>query len=128
MRRSRTLLVRFMLLAASIGALMPISALAGKDVFTDIATHPSYMEAIIIFKVKECPLHEDTKIEVLRAEKKSGDYKSVGLAEYNQKIDSYQFRDKTVRKTSYFYKLRVKGEDVTSDPFRGDALLVPPGT
>lgn len=128
MHRWRTLIFHFILLPTLIVSLLLTPGLAGIVVFTDITTQASYMEAIILFKVKDRPLGVDMKIEVLRSERKSGDYKPVGLAEYDKKMNSYEFRDKTVRKTSYFYKLSVKGEDVTSDAFRGNALLVPPGT
>lgn len=102
--------------------------LAGQDVFMDISTQANYMEVTILFKVQEGALDKDAEIEVLRSEIKSGRYEPVGLATYNKFKGLHEFKDKTVKKTSYYYKLSLKGKDITSDPFKGNALLVPPGT
>jgi len=97
------------------------------EVFTDITTQASYMEVTIQFKVRESVTGGEANVEVLRSEKRSGNYETVGFAELKPQ-GFYGFHDKTVKKTTYFYKLQLKGMGVTSEPFKGNALLVPPTT
>jgi hypothetical protein len=107
---------------------IPRLAAAGDAVFLKIKTKAAYLNTIIKFDVKEGAVDNPSEIEVLRAEKKSGDYQVVGLVNYEVGKNSYVFEDKTVEKTSYYYKLRFGGQEIISKPFRGRALLLPPST
>ena len=106
----------------------PCLAVAENEVFLNIKTKTLYMKVAINFKIKEGSIDIPSEIEVQRADKKSGDYQVIGTVAYNGLNKIYKFRDENAEKTAYFYKLKVKGTNITSSPFKGKALLVPPGT
>jgi len=117
-----------LIISALMVSLFAAPSRAEQDVFIDISTRANYMEVAILFKLQEGALDGGGEIEVLRSERKSGPYEPVGLAKYNKFKGLHEFKDQSVKKTSYYYKLSLKGKGITSDPFKGNALLLPPGT
>ena len=108
---------------------VPCLAAEGDDVFLKIKPRAQYMVVVISFDIKEGALSDNPQgIEVLRADRKNGKYEVIGMVDCMAGKTSYVYRDDKVKKTSYYYMLRVKGKDITSKPFKGRAYLVPPST
>jgi hypothetical protein len=122
----------FILLCLIFGALVvsviPCLAMEADKVFLNIRTRADYMKAMIGFDIKEGTIDDGSEIEVLRADTKTGRYQVIGSLNYKAGKDSYVFQDNKVTKASYYYRLRVKGRDNTSEPFTGRALIGAPGT
>ena len=121
----------FMVAGAAIALATPCLAAEEDDVFSNIKTKAVYMRVVISFDVivlDEGVFENPAEIEVLRANRKSEVYKLIGSIRYGEGKNPYEFRDDNIKKTSYYYKLRVKGKNITSKPFRGRASLLPPST
>ena len=106
----------------------PCLGVAEDKVFANIKAKTLYMKVEITFEIEEGSISYPSIIEVLRAARKSGDYQIVGTVGYDGRNMVYKFWDESVEKTAYFYKLKVGRTNITSTPFKGKALLVPPGT
>ncbi len=101
---------------------------AEEGIFMNIKTKARYKTVLIHFEIEEGAIDDDSEIEVLRADTMKSNYQVVGSLKYSAAQKSYLFADKKTKKAHYYYKLRVKGKDITSKSFRGKAGLVPPGT
>lgn len=121
------------ILLFSIAGMAIISVLAcpsgaEEGIFMNIKTKARYKVVLIHFEIKEGATDDDSEIEVLRADTMKSNYQVIGPLKYSAGQRSYVFEDKKIKKARYYYKLRVKGKDITSGIFRGKASLVPPGT
>ena len=101
---------------------------AEEGIFMNIKTKTRYKMVLIHFEIKEGATDDDSEIEVLRADTMKSNYQVIGSLKYSAGQRSYLFEDKKIKKARYFYKLQVKGKDITSKSFRGKASFVPPGT
>ncbi len=121
------------ILLFSIAGIAIISVLAcpsgaEEGIFMNIKTKARYKMVLIHFEIKEGATDDDSEIEVLRADTMKSNYQVIGSLKYSAAQRSYVFEDKKIKKARYYYKLRVKGKDITSKSFRGRASFVPPGT
>ena len=101
---------------------------AEEGIFMNIKTKTRYKMVLIHFEIKEGAIDDDSEIEVLRADTMKSNYQVIGSLKYSAGQRSYLFEDKKIKKARYFYRLQVKGKDITSKSFRGKASFVPPGT
>jgi hypothetical protein len=124
----RNFILLCLIVGASVVSITPRLAAKGDEVFLNIKTWGDYMIIMTGFDIKEGTIDDGSEIEVLRADTKEGSYEVIGSLNYKAGQNSYVFQDKTVKKARYSYKLRVKGRDITSEPFSGRALVRPPGT
>ena len=127
-RRILNFIIKCLITGLAAVFVLPCLGVAADEAFLNIKAKTLYMKVEIRFEIEEGAVDYPSKIEVLRADKKSGDYQAVGTVAYNGRNVVYKFWDESVKKTSYYYKLKVRGENITSKPFKGKALLVPPGT
>ncbi len=125
--------IRQFILLFSIAVMAIISVLAcpsgaEEGIFMNIKTKARYKVVLIHFEIEEGVTDDDSEIEVLRADTMKSNYQVIGPLKYSAGQRSYVFEDKKAKKARYFYKLQVKGKDITSGIFRGKASFVPPGT
>ncbi len=125
--------IRQSILLFSVAVMAIISVLAypsgaEESIFMNIKTKAIYKMVLIHFEIEEGVTDDESEIEVLRADTMKSNYQVIGPLKYSAGQRSYVFADKKVKKARYFYKLQVKGKDITSGIFRGKASFVPPGT
>ncbi len=127
--RSRIYRLTMIYLMAGVSAVFASLSAASEDgVFLKTKSKPLYMKAKIQFEIKEGALDDGSEIEVLRSERKKGNYEVVGSVNYETGKKTFEFVDEKVQKNNYYYELRIKGRQVTSKPIRVKVLLFPPGT